>query len=66
MGLFRRKQRDTKSRDRYSDRNKDTRDIRSGDSREREVIGKRFDGVMEPWTNVPIGKQKSDGSGERN
>jgi hypothetical protein len=30
-----------------------------------EIMDGLRDDVMEPWPDVPIGKQKSDGSGER-
>ena len=50
----------------------DTQGIR--DSKDSEAVGRkpatvknwRVDGVMEQWLDVPTGKQKSDGSGERN
>ena len=49
-----------------------TQNIR--DNKDSEAVGRkpatvkhwRVDGVMEQWLDVPTGKQKSDGSGERN
>ena len=67
MGLFRRKHRDEHLRPQdASERLTDTQTVDERNRADYEAIArKRSAEVMEQWTDVPMGKQKSDGSGER-
>ena len=65
MGLFRRKHRATKESEAQTRSGHGRDDVQNRQPGAQEKTRQDSDMVMEQWTDVPLGKQKSDGSGER-